>query len=29
MPRCRALAKEIIANVPPITAQRFKPAIVE
>jgi enoyl-CoA hydratase/carnithine racemase len=29
MPRCRALAMEIIDNVPPITAQAFKLAIVE
>ncbi len=29
MPRCRALAKEIIDNVPPLTAQAFKLAIVE
>jgi enoyl-CoA hydratase len=29
MPRCLALAKEIIDNVPPITAQLFKLAIVE
>jgi enoyl-CoA hydratase/carnithine racemase len=29
MTRCRALAKEIIDNVPPITAQAFKLAIAE
>lgn len=29
MPCCRALAKEIIDNVPPITAQAFKLAFVE
>ena len=29
MPRCRALAREIIDNVPPITAQAFKLALVE
>jgi enoyl-CoA hydratase len=29
MPRCRALAREIIDNVPPITAQAFKLAFAE
>lgn len=29
LPRCRALAKEIIDNVPPVTAQAFKLAFAE
>jgi len=29
MPRCRALAQEIIDNVPPVTAQAFKLAFAE
>jgi enoyl-CoA hydratase/carnithine racemase len=29
LPRCRAIAQEIIANVPPITAQVFKMALIE